>query len=117
MSAFLIVPLRLLIIVLVVLVNGYFVATEYSLVTLRRTRIQQLAAAGSRRAALVLHTMENLQELIAAVQLGVTMASLALGAIAEPVLASVLEPAFGFVPGAWKPITGHGIAIALTFVM
>lgn len=108
---------KLLVVAVVILIHGYFVASEYSLVTLRKTRIQQLAAGGSRPARLVLRTLDNLQELIAAVQLGVTMASLALGALAEPTIASILEPAFGFIPRAWRPVTAHGVAIAITFVL
>jgi CBS domain containing-hemolysin-like protein len=109
--------IKLLIIALVILVHGYFVATEFALVTLRKTRIQQLAAAGSRPAIRVLATLNNLPELIAAVQLGVTMASLALGALAEPVLAHLLQPAFRFIPEGWKPVTAHGVAIAITFLI
>ncbi|MGH6798522.1 MAG: hemolysin family protein, partial [Roseiarcus sp.] len=70
---------------------------------------------GNRAARLVLDTLNNLQELIAAVQLGVTMTSLALGALAEPTVATMLEPAFGFVPRSWSPVTAHAIAIILTF--
>ncbi len=109
--------LKLLVIALVIVLHGYFVATEYSLVTLRKTRIQQLATSGSRAAAIILDTLNNLQELIAAVQLGVTMASLALGALAEPVLAHLFEPAFRFIPSGWKPVTAHGVAIAITFLV
>jgi CBS domain containing-hemolysin-like protein len=109
--------LKLAIIAAVVLAHAYFVATEYSIVTLRRTRVQQLAAAGNARAALVLRLLNRLQDLIAAVQLGVTMASLALGALAEPTLATLLEPIFGFLPRAWSPITAHAVAIAVTFVI
>lgn len=109
--------LKILVILAVVVVHGYFVVTEYALVTLRKTRIQQLAAAGDRRAALVLATLDDLQELIAAVQLGVTMASLALGALAEPTIAQILEPTFAFIPAGWAPVTGHAVAIALTFVI
>ena len=106
---------KLLIVAVVILLHGYFVATEYALVTLRKTRVQQLADAGSRTARLVLRTLDDLQELIAAVQLGVTMASLALGALAEPTIATVIEPWFVFVPHAWRPVSAHGIALVFTF--
>ncbi len=109
--------LKLSIVVLVVLVHAYFVASEYSLVTLRKTRIIKLVEDGNRAAALILDTLNNLPELIAAVQLGVTMASLALGALAEPTVASVLEPAFAFVPRGWSPLTAHAVAIAITFAL
>jgi CBS domain containing-hemolysin-like protein len=109
--------LKILLIAAVIVVHGYFVATEYSLITLRKTRIQQLAEAGNKRAILVLDTLRNLPELIAAVQLGVTMASLALGALAEPTIAEMLRPAFGFVPSSWQPLSAHTVSIALTFVI
>ncbi|HEY7293679.1 MAG TPA: hemolysin family protein, partial [Dehalococcoidia bacterium] len=53
----------------------------------------------------------------AAVQLGVTMASLALGALAEPTVASMLEPALGFIPEQWSPLTAHAVAIVITFIL
>ncbi len=109
--------LKLLVVVLVVLVHAYFVASEYSLVTLRKARIVKLVEDGNRTASLILDTLNNLQELIAAVQLGVTMASLALGALAEPTVATVVEPAFGRIPKSWSPITAHAVAIVLTFVL
>ncbi len=101
----------------IVAVHAYFVASEYSLVTARKTRIAQLAADSNRAAQLVLDTLSRLQEVIAAVQLGTTMASLALGALAEPTVASLIEPALGFVPKSWQPVTARGIAIALTFML
>jgi len=109
--------MKLAIVAAIVLIHGYFVTTEYSLVTLRRTRMQQLAAGGDRRAALILDTLDHLQELIAAVQLGVTMASLALGALAEPTVATLIGPALGFIPRSWSPFTAHSVAIALTFLL
>ncbi|MHB8578224.1 MAG: hemolysin family protein, partial [Dehalococcoidia bacterium] len=109
--------LKIVLIIGVVLVHGYFVASEYSLVTLRRTRIEQLAESGNRAARLVRDTLQNLSELVAAVQLGVTMASLALGALAEPTIAAMLDPAFGFIQRGWRPITAHGIAVAVTFLL
>jgi CBS domain containing-hemolysin-like protein len=97
--------------------HAYFVASEYSLVTARKTRLAQLAADGNRAARFVIETLSRLQEVIAAVQLGTTMASLALGALAEPTVASLIEPALGFVPKGWQPVTAHGIAIAITFML
>ncbi len=97
--------------------HAYFVITEYALVTLRRTRVQQLAAGGSRPAALVLDTLGRLQEVIAAVQLGVTIASLLLGALAEPVVATLLQPLFDFIPKSARFISAAGVAVALAFIL
>jgi CBS domain containing-hemolysin-like protein len=75
-----------------VLLNAFFVAAEYGLVTSRRTRILELEHQGSRRARTALNIVQNPPRFIAAMQLGVTLTSLAIGAIGEPVLARVLDP-------------------------
>jgi putative hemolysin len=71
--------------------NAYFVAAEYALVTARRTRLQELANEGSRRARLVLRITADPPRFIAAMQLGVTATSLAIGALGEPVLHRVFN--------------------------
>jgi CBS domain containing-hemolysin-like protein len=77
-----------------ILLNAFFVAGEYALVTARRTRIQELANEGNRRAKLVLRLTSDPPRFIAAMQLGVTATSLAIGAIGEPALRRVLNPVF-----------------------
>jgi len=74
-------PFGLVAIILLVLANGFFVATEFALVSVRRTRIQQLATEGSARARSVLGLLNHLDMYIAATQLGITMSSIALGFI------------------------------------
>lgn len=78
-------------VVLLVLANGFFVASEFALVGVRRSRIATLAVSGNRRAQLLLQLVDNLNAYISATQLGITMASLALGWIGEPVFAHLLE--------------------------
>src|SRR5262249_40596217 len=73
------------------LLNGFFVAAEYALVTVRRTRVQELADAGHRRARAVLRITADPPRFIAAMQLGVTLTSLGIGALGEPVLSHVLD--------------------------
>jgi putative hemolysin len=107
----------LLIVLAIIGVHAYFVITEYALVTLRHARLQQMAASGSRGALLVLDTLGRLPEVIAAVQLGVTIASLLLGALAEPVVAHLLEPLFGFIPKDWQLLTAAGVSVALAFIV
>lgn len=85
------------IVLLLVLANGFFVASEFSLVAIRRSRITVLAEEGNRRAQVLLELLDNLNGYISATQLGITMASLALGWIGEPALASLLE----------MPLRGH----------
>jgi putative hemolysin len=84
--------LELLAVAALILLNGYFVAAEYALVTARRTRIQELAQKGSRRARAVLRIVADPPRFIAAMQLGVTGTSLAIGALGEQVLARVFDP-------------------------
>jgi putative hemolysin len=89
-----------------ILLNAYFVAAEYGLVTARRTRIQELAQQGNRRARAVLRIVADPPRFIAAMQLGVTATSLAIGAIGEQVLAQVFDPILASV-----------IAFALAFLI
>jgi putative hemolysin len=84
--------LELLAVALLLLLNAFFVAGEYALVTARRTRIAELEQQGNRRARAVLAITANPPRFIAAMQLGVTLTSLAIGAIGEPVLARVFDP-------------------------
>jgi CBS domain containing-hemolysin-like protein len=74
-----------------ILLNAFFVAAEYALVTVRRTRVQELADQGSRRARAVLRITSDPPRFIAAMQLGVTLTSLGIGALGEPVLSNVLD--------------------------
>lgn len=83
--------LKLAIVLLLVLANGFFVASEFSLVGVRRSRIATLAEAGNRRAKTLLGLIDNLNAYISATQLGITLASLALGWIGEPAVAYLLE--------------------------
>jgi putative hemolysin len=98
--------LELLAVVVLLLLNAFFVASEYALVTARRTRLRELEEAGSRRARAALAITENPPRFIAAMQLGVTGTSLAIGAVGEPVLARILDP---FLAG----VLAFGIAFLL----
>ena len=81
--------LGLLVVVLLVAANGFFVATEFALVSSRSTRIDQLAQAGNRAARMVQRAKENPTLFISATQLGVTMASLILGWLGEQTFAEI----------------------------
>jgi CBS domain containing-hemolysin-like protein len=74
-----------------ILLNAFFVAAEYALVTVRRTRVQELAEGGNRRARAVQRITADPPRFIAAMQLGVTLTSLGIGALGEPVLSNVLD--------------------------
>jgi CBS domain containing-hemolysin-like protein len=84
----------LLIVVALVVVNAFFVAAEYALVRVRRTRMEALAAQGSSLARVVLHGLDHLSRYIAGVQVGITLAGLASGRFGEPVLAALFDPLF-----------------------
>src|SRR6187549_3462611 len=83
---------ELFLIFLIVALNGFFVASEFALVSVRRTRIEKLAAEGAKPAIAALRLLDQPTKFISAVQLGVTLASLALGVIGEPTIAKLLEP-------------------------
>lgn len=96
--------------------NGLFVATEFAFVAVRRTRIEHLASEGRARARLLLSSLEDLDSYIAATQLGITMASLALGWVGEPVIARMVEPAAErFLSGWTADAVAHAVAVVLAF--
>ncbi|MEU2264160.1 hemolysin family protein [Streptomyces sp. NPDC019645] len=107
--------LQLLFALLLVLANGFFVGAEFALVSVRRSQVEPLAAQGSSRARQVLHGLENLPQMMAAAQFGITVCSLTLGAVAEPTVAHLLEPVFHVlrVPEALVHPLGYMIALAV----
>ncbi len=107
---------RILLIPLLVLGNAFFVAAEFSLVMVRRTRLEELAAKNVMGVAAAQAATKRIDDTIAATQLGITMMSLALGWVGEPALAKVLEPWFSFMPARWEPLAAHGAATALAFL-
>src|SRR5262245_39829927 len=100
-----------------VFANGFFVAAEFSIVTVRKTRVDQLIAEGNRRARAVRRAVTDPDGYIAATQLGITMASIGLGWIGEPALASMFEPALTFLPDMVAATTAHSIAVAISFAV
>src|SRR5215212_1116577 len=107
----------LLAVAALVLANGFFVATEFAIVAVRKSRLEQLAADGhaSARAATVL--VDQLDTYIAACQLGITMASLALGWIGEPAFAHLVEPPLELLVGHFAPTAAHGVAVGTSFAI
>jgi CBS domain containing-hemolysin-like protein len=98
-----------------VFANGFFVAAEFSIVTVRKTRIDQLIAEGNRGARAVRRAVSDPDSYIAATQLGITMASIGLGWIGEPALASMVQPLLSFLPVAIADATAHSVAVAIAF--
>lgn len=102
-----------------VLMNGFFVAAEFALVSVRRTRIDQLAEEGNKTARATQRALQNLDLYIAATQLGITMASLAIGFVAEPAIEHLIHPLFPegqFTEGQIKTIS-FGVAFAISTVL
>src|SRR3972149_251949 len=111
------ITLRLLLIVALVLANGLFVAAEFSIVTTRRARMESLAAQGHPFARLVSRAIDNVNNYLAATQLGITMASIGLGWVGEPLLADLIEPAFDWLPEEGAGPASHTVAVALAFAL
>jgi putative hemolysin len=107
--------LRILLILLLIAANAFFAASEFALVSVRDTRIQQLIEANRIGARTVQRLHQNLDEVVNGVQLGITLTSLSLGWLGEPVLARIMEQFLGHVPHAG--VYAHTIAIILTFTL
>ncbi len=107
---------RLVAVAALVAVNGFFVAAEFALVSVRRTRVEELVAQGDRSAALVQRAIRDPDRFIAATQLGITMASLLLGWIGEEALVPLFEPLFRAIPEAWIGPAQATIAVTISFV-
>jgi CBS domain containing-hemolysin-like protein len=108
---------RLALLMALVLANGFFVAAEFSIVTVRKTRIDQLIAEGHRTARAVRRAVSDPDSYIAATQLGITMASIGLGWVGEPALASMIYPALQSLPQVVAEATAHSIAVAIAFII
>ncbi|NBO65204.1 MAG: HlyC/CorC family transporter [Acidobacteria bacterium] len=105
-------------ILFLLLANGFFVAVEFALVSVRRARIETLAAAGRRGAPAVLRALDHLDAMLSASQFGITLASLALGAVGESTLASWLEPLLRqYLPAASTELVSHSISIGISLAV
>ena len=101
---------------LLVLLNGFFVLAEFSLVKIRKTRLEELAQQGNSRAKLALKVVSTLDTYLSAIQLGITLASLALGWVGEPAISAILEPfLFAYFPGS--ELLLHSISITISFTI
>jgi len=117
------VALKILAVLVLVLLNGFFVAAEFALVRVRETQLDVLVAKGRRNAKLARHIVQHLNSYLSATQLGVTMASLGLGYLGEPVFATLLAPVFhllGIQSATWTAtvsvVIGFGVLTFLSVV-
>lgn len=97
--------------------NGFFVASEFAMVKVRKTRIEQLVHEGNYNAKIAMEALKDLDKFIAAVQLGVTISSIGLGWVGEGTLARIIEPLFVFLPGVSKTIATHTLSASIAFAL
>jgi len=111
-------PIYLLIAVVLVLLNGFFVLAEFALVKVRATRIEELARAGDSRAVVARQMVSRLDSYLSLSQLGITVASLGLGWVGEPAFSGLIEAMIG-LPGWWAPGAGvsHTISAVVSFII
>lgn len=109
--------LGLLLVILLILANAFFVATEFAIVAVRRSRLEELASQGNLNAKAAIDVVSHLDTYIAAVQLGITMASLTLGWIGEPALADTIRPTIEKVAGSHASTVAHSISIVIAFTL
>ena len=107
---------RLGVVLLLVAANAFFVASEFALVAVRRSRIDEMAEAGDHGAKNVQKALTHLDRYIAGTQLGITIASLALGWVGEPAVAVIMDGILGFFGMPAAPAGAHtGAAIGMSF--
>jgi CBS domain containing-hemolysin-like protein len=104
-------------VVVLVLANAFFVAAEFALVGARKTRLDEMARAGDGKARLARRALQSLDRYISATQLGITLASLGLGWIGEPALASLIEGTFAWLPAPAAAIATHAVASVIAFII
>lgn len=111
------IALRLAAALLLVLANGFFVASEFALVGARRTRIDSMAESGNRRAKVARGALQHLDHYISGTQLGITLSSLALGWVGESTVAAILVQVFSGLPAPWDVVASHTVAIIIAFAL
>ena len=108
-------PANIAIVLILVLANAFFVASEFALVSVRKTRIDQLVAEGNRSAAVVQRAIRDLDRYIAATQVGITLASLLLGGLGERTLEPILSFLFAWVPEEWRGFTRAAVVASFAY--
>ncbi|MGU3359658.1 hemolysin family protein [Methylobacterium sp. M6A4_1b] len=109
--------LGLLAVFALVLANGFFVAAEFALVSVRKSRVAELVSERRTNARSLQRATDQLDAFLAATQLGITISSLALGWVGEPALAHIIVPALGFLPEPVGTTAAHTIAVVISFVI
>ena len=113
-----VVLIKIFLILLLVVANGFFVAVEFALVSVRRARMETLAAAGKSGAQAVLRALDHLDAMLSASQFGITLASLGVGAVGESTLAHLIEPFLvAYLPVRTSTLVAHSIAIGIALAV
>lgn len=108
---------NLFVIGLLLFSNGFFVAAEFSMVSVRKTRITQLTEEGNFNAKVALEALKDLDKFIAAVQLGVTISSIGLGWVGEATLVRMILPIFNFLPNNIQITAAHSVSVTIAFIL
>jgi putative hemolysin len=111
------IALRLVGLLFLVAINGFFAAVEFSLVAVRHSRVRQLVEAGDARAKIVLDLLGKLERVVSGVQVGITLTSLGLGALGESTLAARLQPIFSAIPGRYAAVIVHALSFSAAFLL
>lgn len=109
--------INIFIILFLLFVNAFFVAAEFSLVKVRKTRLEQLSNEGNGNAKKALKLVNDINRMLAAAQLGVTIASIALGWVAESTIVQIIEPVISFFAHTMNAMPAHLIAVPISFVL
>src|SRR5664279_4221009 len=109
--------LRLIGVLLLVALNGFFAAVEFSLVAVRLSRVRQLVAKGNAQAKIVEHLLGDLHRVVSGVQVGITLASLSLGALGEATLVILVQQIMPAEGSVRTLILLHAVALTIAFVM
>jgi len=107
--------INIFIIIFLLFVNGFFVAAEFALVKVRKTRLEQLCNDGNTKAKIAIKLVNNVNKMLAAAQLGVTIASIALGWVAEATMVQLVTPIIKYIP--MGHITVHAVAVPVSFLL
>ena len=109
--------INIFVILFLLFVNGFFVAAEFSLVKVRKTRLEQLCNEGNSNAKKAMKLVDDVNKMLAAAQLGVTIASIALGWVAESTIVQLIEPIIKLFAGSVAHISSHVVAVPISFVL
>jgi CBS domain containing-hemolysin-like protein len=108
---------QILLVILLIFINAYFVAAELALISTRRTRIEELVKKGNKTARKIHKALKNLDKFISATQFGITIVSILLGWLGEPIIANIIENFLFLLPNRFAIITAHTLAVILGFIL